>query len=61
MTGLLVDVGDVDGMAQSICRLLGNENLRRQMGSAGHKRAREQFDVHGWANQLYKTYSAALG
>jgi colanic acid/amylovoran biosynthesis glycosyltransferase len=42
-TGILVDEGDVDGMATAILRLAADSMLRNRMGAAGHRRALEQF------------------
>jgi colanic acid/amylovoran biosynthesis glycosyltransferase len=42
-TGILVDEGDVDGMAKSILRLAIDPSLRQQMGQAGHRRALQNF------------------
>src|SRR5205823_13333779 len=37
-TGLLVESSDVAGIADSIILLLGNEEMRKTFGLAGHKR-----------------------
>jgi glycosyltransferase involved in cell wall biosynthesis len=42
-TGILVDEGDVDGMAKGILRLAIDPSLRQRMGQAGHRRALENF------------------
>ena len=42
-TGLLVDEGDVDAMAQALARLAADPALRRRMGAAGWERARDHF------------------
>lgn len=42
-TGLLVDEGDVDGMARNILLLAKDPALRHRMGNAGHRRALEIF------------------
>lgn len=43
MTGYLVREGDTAAMAERIVRLARDRGLRRQMGVAGWRRAREQF------------------
>jgi glycosyltransferase involved in cell wall biosynthesis len=43
VTGLLVQHGDPQGLAEALCTLLGNRDLRRTMGRAGRQRARELF------------------
>lgn len=42
-TGVLVDEGDVDRMAQKLALLARNESLRTQMGRAGWQTARDSF------------------
>jgi L-malate glycosyltransferase len=42
-TGYLLPVGDVDGMAKAALRLLGDEDLRRTLATAGRRRAVEVF------------------
>ena len=48
VTGLLVEVGDVEGLAQSFVRLARDPGLRRTLGAAAALRAREFFslDLH---------------
>jgi glycosyltransferase involved in cell wall biosynthesis len=43
VNGLLVDEGDVDGMAQGLSTLARDAELRRRFGHAGWERARQQF------------------
>lgn len=50
--GLLYESHDVDGISSGIIELLGNAEKRRQFGSAGSKKVREQFDVDLAARQL---------
>jgi glycosyltransferase involved in cell wall biosynthesis len=40
-TGVLVEPGDVDGVARALVDLLRNEERRRELGAAGLRRARE--------------------
>jgi glycosyltransferase involved in cell wall biosynthesis len=50
--GLLYQPRDVDGISSGIIELLGNADKRRQLGSAGSKKVREQFDIAEAAKQL---------
>ena len=39
VNGFLVQVGDVDGLAHALLRLLGDQDLRKRMGQAGREKA----------------------
>ena len=47
--GLLVEPGDVDGMARAMLRLARDPELRRRFGAAGRERAAKCFDAHSQA------------
>jgi colanic acid/amylovoran biosynthesis glycosyltransferase len=42
--GLLVQPGDVDGLARALGRLVADADLRRDLGRTGHDRLRDRFD-----------------
>jgi len=44
-TGLIVQVGSVDALADAITRLISDSSLRARVGS----NARQQFDRSGWS------------
>jgi glycosyltransferase involved in cell wall biosynthesis len=44
-TGMLVETGDVQGLARSVVALARDPSLRRRMGSEGRRRAEELFSV----------------
>jgi glycosyltransferase involved in cell wall biosynthesis len=44
VTGYLLPVGDVEGMAARAIEILSNDELRRRMGKAGRQVAIEKFD-----------------
>jgi glycosyltransferase involved in cell wall biosynthesis len=50
--GLLYQPHDVEGISSGITELLRNPEKRRQMGDAGSKKVREQFDVAQAAQRL---------
>jgi colanic acid/amylovoran biosynthesis glycosyltransferase len=53
-TGILVNEGDVDGMAKGILRLASDSSLRQCIGRAGHRRALEKFTWHENRDELRK-------
>jgi glycosyltransferase involved in cell wall biosynthesis len=59
-TGLLVEPGDVDGLAAAITRVLENREWARQMGIHGKTRASERFSSYAMAGQYLDLYQQAL-
>ena len=59
-TGFLVDVGEVDAMAQRITELLGDERSRRAFASAARSRA-EKFRTAAVAARVRSVYEEAVG
>jgi glycosyltransferase involved in cell wall biosynthesis len=59
-TGLLVAPDDPDQMARAIEQLLKNPELRKEMGSAGRKRAVDQFSLEASADGILKAYETAM-
>ena len=56
VTGLLSDVGDIDGLAANIMRLIEDPELRRKMGAAGRRRALEHFSPAAMARPVEALY-----
>jgi glycosyltransferase involved in cell wall biosynthesis len=54
--GLLVNVGDVAGLAQGMLRLLRDPVLQTQMGQAGQAFAREYYHQDRVAQRTYEVY-----
>jgi len=50
--GLLVQPGNVAGLANCICRLLDDRELRDKIANTNYRRAREDFDIATIANQF---------
>jgi glycosyltransferase involved in cell wall biosynthesis len=59
-TGLLVRPRDPDELAAALERLVGDSALRRRLGAAGRKRAKEHFDLDSFRRAHVDLYSREL-
>ena len=59
--GLLVPVKDSKALADAICRLIKNPDLRRQMGHEGRKLVEEEFAETIVVTQTLNLYKSMLG
>ena len=55
-SGLLVEPGDVDGMARALLRILGEDGLGRRMGQRGRELAEMRFRADVIAQQTRQAY-----
>lgn len=59
-TGFLAEPGDVSGLSKLIVEMLGNKNLRTQMGLAAREMAEKRFSGNAfkqaWKSVLYETF-----
>ena len=60
-SGLLVEPGDVEGVARALTTLLDEPQRARELGAAGLRRARSEFSVGRMVEQTMAVYGAALG
>jgi glycosyltransferase involved in cell wall biosynthesis len=60
-TGLLVDIGDPQTLAQAQIQLLRNENERMRLAVAGRDAARERFSIEKMVTETEQVYREALG
>jgi glycosyltransferase involved in cell wall biosynthesis len=60
VTGLLVPFGEVGEMAGAVERLIGDPALRRQIGQAARRRARERFATDVIVPQYEALYHRVL-
>ncbi len=60
-TGLLFEAGSTEGLADAVCRLLDDAELRRTLGTAAGERARQEFSATAWVQRLRTTYLEAIG
>jgi len=51
VTGFLNMPGDDEGVARNMAAIMTNPKLRKSMGKAGHKRAKEKFDLKNSVDQ----------
>ncbi|NLG27895.1 MAG: glycosyltransferase, partial [Chloroflexi bacterium] len=59
-TGLLVDEGDVDGMARAMIRLAEDPELAARMGAAGRARIEAEFSMDRSIANLWKIIENAI-
>ena len=59
-TGYMFDVGDVDGLANGVTRLLHESSLRQTMGQAGRQRVLETFAYDRVVDSLEIAYEDVL-
>ncbi len=55
-TGFLVDVGDVNALANALLRLLRDPSLRARIGQSGHEFAVENYRADTVARRTYDVY-----
>ena len=60
-TGLLVELGNTDALAESLLKILSDSTLRKKMGSAGRKYVTENYTWDICAQSMLKVYNEALG
>jgi glycosyltransferase involved in cell wall biosynthesis len=59
-TGFLLPPGDVNGLAQVVCRLLGSQDERQRMGILGYQRAKDNFSTENMAQSVRIVINTAL-
>jgi glycosyltransferase involved in cell wall biosynthesis len=59
-TGYLVAPGDPQALGDALARLVADPRLRRRLGAAGRARARERFDLPGFAAAHLALYEREL-
>lgn len=60
-TGVLVESGDIGGLAVALQALLTDREHARALGDAGRRRAREEFSVARMAERTQAVYEDVLG
>jgi len=57
---LLVPVGEIDSLAQSITKLLSDAALRRRLGFAARRQAESEFGVERYVSRMQETFLKAV-
>ncbi len=60
VTGLLVEAGEPELLAQALLRLIGNPGLAAQMGAAGRQRVEGEFGVERMVAETTALYDDLL-
>lgn len=61
VNGFLVEPRDVDALAERICTLLVDDELRRKMGQASRDRFVQEFSFEKFALSMQQVFSDAMG
>ena len=59
-TGVLLEAGDIEGLATALEGLLSDRERARALGEAGRRRVREEFSVARMAERTQAVYAEAL-
>ena len=59
-TGFLVEIGDLEGMAEKVILLAKNPELRRQIGINAYQYVRENFEINQQIKKLESFYSTLI-
>lgn len=59
-TGIIVDIGDVDGFSSALLELMRSPTKRAEMGRMGKQRQAEFFTVLGLADRIEAVFTEAL-
>ena len=55
-TGLLAEIGDAQGLAEAVCKLIGDRSLAKNMGLAARKRAEYEFPFKKMLGRIENLY-----
>jgi L-malate glycosyltransferase len=58
--GFLVSAGDVNALADRVCRLASDPALRRRMGRNARQRVEREFSQSAMAQRVFRIYQAAI-
>lgn len=61
ISGIRVESGDIEGIADALISVLRNKEIRTQLGRNGFKRIRDKFDFRVNEHRLVEIYREVLG
>jgi glycosyltransferase involved in cell wall biosynthesis len=61
VNGMLMAVDDLPALKESVLRMLGNADLRRQFAATGRERVSQKYSLQSTAEQLTNLYRHILG
>lgn len=61
VTGILVNVGDIDGLTDAMSRYINEPALRREHGENAMKYCKDRFSIDAESNKLKKIYNSIDG
>lgn len=59
-TGLLVESGDADGLADAMVAVLGDPEMAASMGSRGRRKVEEEFSLEACSGSVFRLYEEIL-
>ena len=59
-TGILVAPGRPEELRDSVILLYNNPSLRSEIGKAGQRKVKEQFDIKRWARRIESEYTSLI-
>lgn len=59
-TGILLEPGNIDEIADAIRKLMGQKDLRREIGESGYELVRKEFSMEGCVKRLEEIYEDIL-
>lgn len=60
VTGIIVEIGDVDSLSKAVCSLLGNLSLREQLSAGAVEDVRQRFAIRCTVKKLESLYQKFL-
>ena len=59
-TGLLIEPGDINRLAQAMARLINDPDLARRLGANGRAHVQQHFSAEAMAESYFRQYEGVL-